>query len=355
MSRATDTSRQERLERILRLLRQEGSLKELEIAEHLKLERRTLNNYLNDLEYDGKIEKDGLYWQLSSLRPIIPRSLNLDAEQIVVLYLAMRLFVKQSDRRVETAETLLLKLADVVTEDLGAGNYFSQAVRELGSRPEDETHHDILRTLARGMLQQRQIEIVYQPYHGKDFKTVISPYLLEPSGIGFATYVIGHSSIVHSLRTYKVERIQSARLLRDSFIIPDDFPGLELLRNAWSIYYGEETVKVVLRFHPDVARRVKETHWRTASAPQPDPEQPNYLRLTFEVADTTDLKPWIRTWGANVEVLEPQSLRDEMVEEVRKTASLYGWHVSHNAPDSSDPYDLKDSLARLMNKRLKHD
>jgi len=69
------------------------------------------------------------------------------------------------------------------------------------------------------------------------------------------------------------------------------------------------------------------------------------------VADTTDLKPWIRTWGANVEVLEPQSLRDEMVEEVRKTASLYGWHVSHNIPDPSDPYDLGDSFSRLSKRR----
>jgi len=257
MSRVTDNTRQERLERILRLLRQEGALKEIEISSHLNIERRSINNYLNELEYEGKVEKDGVCWQISSFKPIIPRNLSLDAEQIVILYLAIRLFVKQSDRRVETAETLLLKLADVVTEDLGGGAYFSRAVRELSSRPEDETHHDILRTLARGMLHQRQIEIIYQPYHGRDFKTVISPYLLEPSGIGFATYVIGHSSIVDTLRTYKVERIVSAQLLRTPFTIPENFPGLELLKNAWSIYYGEETIKVVLRFHPDVVRRVR--------------------------------------------------------------------------------------------------
>lgn len=326
MARVSDTTTSERKDRLLRLLRQEGQLTEAEIAMHLNLERRTINNYLRELEYDAQVEKDGLYWMLSSLQLRIPRRLDLDAEQIVVLYLAIRLFVKQSDRRMETAETLLMGLADILSEDLAAGAYFTQAMRELARRPEDDTHDDILRTLARAMIQRRQVEIVYQPYRGNEFKTIICPYLLEPSGIGFANYVICKSSIVGgALRTYKVERIISAKLLRTDFTIPEDFPGLDLLRNAWSIYYGEQTVRVVLRFSPEVSRRVRETHWRTASSPQPDPDLPNFIRLTFEVADTTDLKPWIRTWGANVEVLEPHSLRDEMVGEARALGRLYGW------------------------------
>ncbi len=351
MSRVSDATTQERKDRVLSLLRQEGELNENEIATHLNLDRRTVNNYLRDLDYDGKVEKEGVHWRLSSLRALVPRKLTLDAEQAVILYLAIRLFVKQSDRRVETAETLLMNLANIVTDDLGAGSYFSQAATELGARPEDEAHHDTLRILARALIQKRKVEIVYEPYRGHEFRTIFSPYLLEPSGIGFATYVIGHSSIVGKLRTYKVERIHSARLLRDSFEIPDTFPGLDLLKNAFSIYYGDDITEVVLRFSPEVARRVQETNWRTATASQPDPEKPNHLRLTFHVADTTDLKPWIRTWGANVEVLAPAALRDEMVGEARALATLYGWHVTHVAPDGADPLDLKDSLARLMNKR----
>lgn len=349
MARVQDSIITQRKDRILRLLQAEFQLTEAEIATRLNLERRTVNNYLHEL--GARVEKEGHYWMLSPYHFRIPRHLDLDAEQVVMLYLAIRLFVKQSDRRSETAETLLATFAGILSEDLAAGEYFTQAMRDLAARPEVKAHEDILRTLARAMIQRRQVEIIYQPLQGREFKTNFSPYLLEPSGIGFATYAIGESSIVSALRTYKVERIISAKLLQTTFAIPDDFPGLDLLRNAWSIYYGEQTVRVVLRFSPDVARRVRETHWRTASEPEADPDFPNSIRLSFEVADTTDLKPWIRTWGANVEVLEPQSLRDEMIEEVRKNASLYGWHVSHNAPDSSDPNDLKDSLARLMNRR----
>jgi predicted DNA-binding transcriptional regulator YafY len=35
------------------------------------------------------------------------------------------------------------------------------------------------------------------------------------------------------------------------------------------------------------------------------------------------MRPWIRSWGADVEVLEPISLRNEMKDEARRLGSLY--------------------------------
>jgi predicted DNA-binding transcriptional regulator YafY len=184
----------------------------------------------------------------------------------------------------------------------------------------------------RAYIHRCKVEIVYQPYRGRSFVTVFAPYLLEPSAIGFATYAIGHSQVVNALRTYKLERIEQAKLLsREEYSIPADFAGLDLLRNAWSIYYGEETTQVKLQFHPDVAKRVEETNWHPSQQLEWDADQPDYLRVSFDVADTTDLKPWIRTWGANCEVLAPASLRDEMMGEARRLARLYGWHTSRAA------------------------
>ena len=44
-------------------------------------------------------------------------------------------------------------------------------------------------------------------------------------------------------------------------VAPPDFPGLDILRNAWSIVMGEETIRVILRFSPIVKARVLETRW----------------------------------------------------------------------------------------------
>jgi CRISPR-associated endonuclease/helicase Cas3 len=39
---------------------------------------------------------------------------------------------------------------------------------------------------------------------------------------------------------------------------------------------------------------------------------------------TKEILPWIRGWGAAVEILEPQAFREEMMDEVRKMSRLYG-------------------------------
>ncbi len=328
MARIPEHTKLDRLRRVEALLRRSNGLTEREIAEALNFDRRTVNNYLRDLETEGRVEKDGRLWYALSHQPMVLRPVELQPEEAMTLYLAARLFVKHSDKRNEAAENVLVKLAEVLSSDAGVSEDIYHAAQELASRPVAQDYEDVFRMVMRAYLHRRQVEIVYQPYRGKPFVTTLSPYLLEPSAIGFATYAIGHSSIVDTLRTYKIERIAHANLLRSEYTIPADFPGVELLRNAWSIYYGEDTVQVTLRFHPSVAKRVQETCWHPSQQLAWDDAQDGYLLATFEVADTTDLLPWIRTWGANCEVLAPQELRESLAGESRRWAYLYGWRTS---------------------------
>jgi predicted DNA-binding transcriptional regulator YafY len=341
MPRINNDDYNSRLQRVLlHLSKYPEGLRTAEISEALKMEERTVRNYLYKLEGQGRVANDDLHWVALS-QHLTPRPLTTEAEEAMVLYLAVRLFVKQSDKRNFSAENVLEKLANILSKDLGLDDDIANAAKELAKRPVDKDYADVLRMIMRGYLYRQPVRIVYHPYRGEPFETIIEPYLLEPSAIGFSTYVIGHSSIVNRLRTYKIERISKAAIVRgENYYIPPDFPGLSLLQNAWSIFYGDETVQVVLRFHPDVARRVQETYWHPSQQPvTPDPEKTGYVRLQFEVADTTDLKPWIRTWGANCEVLHPDTLRDEMVGEARRFAELYSWEIGGGKMSREDRFN----------------
>lgn len=329
-----------RKQRILLLIKQHSDgLRESEIAIMLKVNRRSVNNYLAALEQEGKIYKDGTLWFADPIVSAVIRPIEVQPEEATVLYLAARMLVKQSDRRNEIAETVLLKLAHVLKADAGVGSHIEEAARELAQRPHNKEFINIFRTIARSYLYHRKLQIVYQPYHGQPFVTTFAPYLIEPSVIGFSTYLIGFSDTVQALRTYKVERILQAKLLHDDYDIPTDFPGLDLLRNAWSIYYGEETVEVVLRFHPEVAKRVQETQWHPSQQIIPDELDLRYICIRLQVADTTDLTPWIRTWGANCEVLFPPELRDTMMGEARRLAEMYGWLGSESSDSSRQQFN----------------
>ena len=336
ISQADHQARRERI--LIAVQHSPNGISEIEVSNQVNIGQRTVNTYLHKLEDEGYLYKEGTYWFAENHQPIILRKFELSAEEALTLYLASRLLVKHSDRRNEIAKTVLMKLAHMLKSDAGIHESIESAAQELAHRPIEEHFQDNYRIIMRSALYRVPAQITYHPFRGSSFTTVIHPYLIEPSVIGFATYVIGYSQIVNDLRTYKLERIQHARLLSgQEFTIPPEFPGLDLLKNAWSIFHGDETIDVRLRFHPDVVRRVRETNWHPSEDKIEDGE---HLILRLQVADTTDLKPWIRGWGPNCEVLEPRELREEMEGEARQIAELYGWYPHRNLPSNDNDDDL---------------
>jgi CRISPR-associated endonuclease Cas3-HD len=347
MPKIDETTRQQRLERIsLLLMRNARGLTEGEIADEMRMERRSVNNYLRELELQGRAFKDGLYWFPLVLKESKLRSFDLSPEEAVTLYLGARLLAKQQDKRNEPAETALLKLASVLKADAGIGAEIEQAARELANRPVQKEYQPIFRDVVRGYIYGKKIELAYRPLNwNKSFQTTFSTYLLEPSPIGFTTYLIGHSSIVNAQRAYKLERIESVRMTKDDYSVPPDFPGLQILRNAWSIVMGEEKVRVVLRFSERVKARVLETIWHSSQQTHDDPEKPGCLLWEVQVADTLDLLPWIRSWGADAEVLEPEGLRDELMKETKRLTRIYNISLAQ--------VENQDRILRLWGKTRK--
>lgn len=324
MARIDDESKRQRKERVHLIVAAGNGLRELEIAQRAGLEPRTTNNYLRELEIEGHLYKDGVLWHALDVKQTKLRSFELSPQEAYTLYLATRLLVKQHDKRNEPAETAMLKLARVLTSDLGVGREIEQAARELAQRDTIPGYQSVFRTMVQGYLYRRRVDLYYRPLGKSAFRTTFDTYLMEPSALGYATYAIGHSSIVGKLRSYKLERIESAQLTQETYQIPADFPGLEVLRHSWSIIMGEETKRVVLRFSPQVRERVKETQWHPSQNDADDAERPGWLRWWVDVADITDMLPWIRGWGADCEVIGPDELRNQLTTHVRNMGIIYG-------------------------------
>ncbi|MFZ4828863.1 MAG: helix-turn-helix transcriptional regulator [Phototrophicaceae bacterium] len=341
MTRTSDRNREEKKELILELVkRRSGGITTSEIATTLNIPDRSVRDYVRELEEEHRISKDGNEYvpmPIDLQRPLIIKPNPVEA---VMLYLALRMLVKQSDRRNHLAENLLLKLAGLANKELHLGKDLEDVAREMAYRPDDPNHKNIFEKVMTAYLFRNRLRIRYHPYKAEPFETLFDPYLIEPSGTGYGMYMIGYSHLARAIRSYKIERIQEAETKRESFEVPKDFPGIQILRSAWSIYYGDTHEHVVLRFAPEVARRVRESNWRGLNPNlEDDPNQRGYVRYSFDIADTTDLLPWIRTWGANVEVLEPAHLRDTMIGEARALATLYGWNTSTTADLSNEQYD----------------
>ena len=75
-------------------------------------------------------------------------------------------------------------------------------------------------------------------------------------------------------------------------------------------------------FSPDVAGYVKEKIWHES---QKIVEQKDgSVIFEAEVAGTDEIRFWVMGWGSNAEVLEPETLRDDIRAEVETMIEAYG-------------------------------
>ena len=157
-------------------------------------------------------------------------------------------------------------------------------------------------------------------------KAVVHPYLIEPSLQTHALYLIGWDETRDGLRTFKVERIRDAALTPRTFEPPE--PGTAeagtietTLQRAWDIIADQPSVEVVLRFAPGVASRVGEATWHPSQHVEREADGSLLWRAT--VAGTIEIRLWILSWGADVEVLEPASLREDVAATLERAIARY--------------------------------
>jgi proteasome accessory factor B len=153
-------------------------------------------------------------------------------------------------------------------------------------------------------------------------QATVRPYLLEPSLQTHALYLIGFDESRGALRTFKIERIRSAVLTPRTFDPPDPAETTSALRPAWDIIADQPPVAVELRFAPEVATRVLEATWHPTQTVSTEAD--GSLRWSATVSGTIEIRLWILSWGADVEVLAPEALRTDVADTLRRAMERYG-------------------------------
>lgn len=294
-----------------------------ELAELCGTSQRSINRDLEELQtepyYLPLVLDDDWRWRLMEGHRFTLPPVHLSLQEAASLYLAARLLARVSDEPNPFVGRALMALGEALPPEVGA-QVQKVAATHLGDA--DSRFAKVFEVITLGWATGRKVRIRYRGLHSAHIREyVISPYLIEPSGVGYATYVIGYASYFEAVRTFKLERISEAELLSETFEVPEEYCGLGLLSRAWGVMYGEETTQVTLRFSPAVARRVKESRWHPSQEIEDCQDGGCILRV--EVPHLVEMKPWIRSWGPDCEVLAPEALREEVAEEMRRAAEAY--------------------------------
>ncbi len=314
-----------RLARLVSLLQAHpDGIRTGEIAERVGMSVRTAYRDLRAIEGELGVPlwADEGRWGVDQEKAFLP-PLKLTQSEAMAVVLSARLMVRYADKYDPDLSSAFEKLEQGLPPALA--EHVERTLDVLSKAPRDERFHAHVRQLTKAWAERRVVTIDYVRGHeGTDDRhrrATVRPYLIEPSLQTHALYLIGWDETRDGLRTFKIERMRDVSLTPRTFEPPEPGTVERALQRAWDIIADQETVEVVLLFSPNVSARVGETTWHPTQSIQTHPD--GTLRWQATVSGTIEIRLWILSWGDDVEVLAPASLRDDVAATHRRAAGRY--------------------------------
>ena len=183
-----------------------------------------------------------------------------------------------------------------------------------------EVCRDTFSCVEQAVREKRRLKVRYYTKSREAWtERVLDPYVI--SFRGNAWYLVAYCHLRSNVMIFRLDRMEEVILLREVFELPANFSPDAFFAGSWFIEQGEP-VRVKLRFAPEAARWVREAHFHDSQRT----EEVLDGSLLFEVTvkGTWEITRWILGYGAEVEVLEPETLRGEVAETGRRLTLIYG-------------------------------
>ena len=171
------------------------------------------------------------------------------------------------------------------------------------------------------LFRNEPIEISYYTPH-KDERTerIIQPlHLLCYMG---SWHLIAFCSLKGELRDFALSRIRAIEPTSQIVKLPKGLASVkDYINKNFGLMTGGESIEVCLKFAPEVSQWVSEQIW--FSGQEVSINADGSVCLKFPVADFREVRREILKYGASVEVLSPQELRDEINSEIERMSKIY--------------------------------
>jgi predicted DNA-binding transcriptional regulator YafY len=332
-------------EQMVRMLRAVDLLSTLagatkqELADHLGVDKRTVKRLLGLLEelnfpvYDEQDSpSDEKTWRMvdiyvMKLPNITLPDIRLTLPELISLYLMKgeaNLFHGTEIQK--RADSAFRKLSFFMPEGLSRQLAKIQTLFVPSSKfAKDYTGKEkIIDGLRRGMIEQKRCAVKYHSFRsGKRRDYDLDPLRFFENNGGL--YIFAYITAYDEIRTLAVERIERMQVSDISFNYPEHFDPEKLLSSAFGIIF-DKPIQVKIRFSRGVAPYIRERTW-AQNQRITENEDDGSIVLEMETCGWLDVKRWVLFYGMHAEVLQPQEMRNEIVEEL--TNCLGQYHPAH--------------------------
>jgi len=160
----------------------------------------------------------------------------------------------------------------------------------------------------------------YTPHKDETTKRIIQPlHLLCYMG---SWHLIAFCTLKKELRDFALSRIRTIETSSQTIRLPSRLPSVrDYISKNFGLMTGGESIEICLKFAPEVSQWVSEQVW--FSGQEVSVNADGSVCLRFPVADFREVRREVLKYGASVEVLSPEKLREEIKKEIEQMSKVY--------------------------------
>ena len=297
-----------------------------DLAADLDCHPRTVYRDLDALQvggfpiYNEKVNGTNFWALMESAKKPVPIPFSLP--ELIALYFGRDVLkILKNTVFHDALESLFKKIKTTLPNE--SKKYLKQIEKSLragtGPHKKYDKFKDTIETLNEAVINKKVVEIVYYTMSRKKVtQRKVAPYKLWFYDGTF--YLIGHCRSRKDIRIFAVDRIKMLNLTEERFEVPADFNVDEFMKASFGVFQGQP-VHVKVHFTSEAAGYVKEKVWHNSQ--KLSEKKDGSVILEVDVAGTKEIKHWILRWGSQAQVLEPDSLREEIRSEAAEILGVY--------------------------------
>ena len=183
-----------------------------------------------------------------------------------------------------------------------------------------------LKSIIEAMQKNVELQVDYQRYEGEQEEHLlefhIQPYALKVFNRRW--YMLGYIKEKNALRTIALDRILDMKVLKKSFVLPEDFDARKYFANVVGVFVNKDlpVTKVKIRAYGTQAEYLRSTPLHKSQS-EGRSKHGEFAEFTYRLCVTPELISQLLAMGDKVEVLEPEELRKEMKKRINNMFNYY--------------------------------
>lgn len=310
-------NRVERLQYIEQLLlRRPNGMRVVEIARACAVDRRTIYRDLIALEEAGVplLQEAGRY---RIIREQYEMGLRLAFHELMTVWWALQIYTLQHDRITGHVLTLAEKLVAAFAEPLAGAVAEWLAGLDTDFAAQGNAVVDVL---ALAWLRQRQVRLWIGQSENRTETYDLTIVRLAAVASGSLS-LVGWNQAASQTQTIAVKQIRKAQLLDAVAVLPAQLAAVARPAVSREVGGVGSRTSVVLLFAAEAAPTIQAKQWFPQQEISALPD--GGCRFVTVVDDWREIKSWVQSWGAQVRVLAPRVLREELVREAARLLAVY--------------------------------